>query len=70
MIRKVRYYNGSPLNLIEEEFDDEIIDAKTYCDNIHLTKLCSDINCNHENCKIWVKHNGDMHYVRNVFNEQ
>lgn len=70
MTRKVRYYNQSPLYLVEEEFDDEVTDAKTYCDNIHLTKLCGDINCKHENCKIWIQHNGDMCYVRTLFVEQ
>jgi len=70
MIRKVRYYNSNPLQHVEEQFDDEMVDAKTYCENIHLTKLCGDINCSHENCKIWIEHNGDMCYVRNVFSQQ
>lgn len=66
---KVRYYNfQNQTEMIEETFDNEVIDAKTYCENIHTTKLCGDLNCSHESCKIWVEHNGDFTYVRQVFN--
>lgn len=55
MIIKIKYKN--PLNYDEyiiEEVDDSLINIPTYCENLHKEKLCKDISCNGENCKIWI----------------
>jgi len=68
MIVKIKYKNPDNLNeYIIEELDDELINVPTYCENLHKQKLCKDISCDWENCKIWIAINNNEFVLAGIY---
>lgn len=61
MIIQIKYKNpNNSEEFIIEEMDDTIINIPTYCENLHKEKLCKNIICDGENCKIWIGINNNF----------
>lgn len=71
MPRIVRYVNknwtsGDPDFFIEEPIDDSVTDINTFCENICQNNVCNQVDCNKENCGIYVSQDGEFYHYKNL----